>query len=45
MAIDYNKEYDTRGRVPEHLAILGRMAEDAKNYRAAAVAPGAPIST
>lgn len=38
MAIDYNKEYDTRGRVPDHLAILGRIAEDAKNYRAAAVA-------
>jgi len=40
MTIDYDKEYDTRGRVPEHLAILGRMAEDAKNYRAAAVAAG-----
>lgn len=40
MTIDYNKEYDTRGRVPDHLAILGRMAEDAKAYRAAAVAAG-----
>ena len=40
MTIDYDKEYDTRGRVPEHLAILGRMAEDARNYRAAAVAAG-----
>jgi arylformamidase len=40
MTIDYNTEYDTRGRVPDHLAILGRMAEDARNYRAAAVAAG-----
>lgn len=37
MAINYEAEYDNRARVPEHPAILGRMAEDAKNYRAAAV--------
>ncbi len=37
MAIDYEKEYDNRGRVPEHPQILARMAEDAARYRAQAV--------
>ena len=38
MAIDYDKEYDTRGRVPDAADILGRMAKDAATYRTQAVA-------
>ena len=38
MTVNYEVEYDNRGRVPEHPAILGRMAEDAKAYRASALA-------
>lgn len=34
MAVDYEVEYDNRGRVPEHMAILQRMAEQALRYRA-----------
>ena len=40
MKVDYEKEYDTRGRVPEFPAIMGRIAEDSKNYSAAATATG-----
>src|SRR5262245_12166320 len=38
MPVNYEVEYDNRGRVPEHPAILARMADDAKAYRAKAVA-------
>ncbi len=38
MAINYDQQYDTRGRVPDHTEILGRMAKDAAGYRARAVA-------
>ncbi|MGZ5835726.1 MAG: alpha/beta hydrolase [Xanthobacteraceae bacterium] len=38
MPVNYEVEYDNRGRVPEHPAILARMAEDAKAYRASALA-------
>ncbi len=34
MTIDYEIEYDNRGRVKDHPAILGRMADDAARYRA-----------
>lgn len=34
MPINYDAEYDTRGRVPEHPAILARMADAAARYRA-----------
>lgn len=40
MPIDYDAEYDNRARVPEHPAILARMAADAAAYRAGAVARG-----
>ena len=33
--IDYEKEYDNRGRVPEHEAIFAGMDRDAAAYRAA----------
>jgi arylformamidase len=36
MTIDYEKEYDNRGRVPEHPEIFARWARDAAAYRAAA---------
>jgi arylformamidase len=36
MAIDYEKEYDNRGRVPEHPQIFERWAREAADYRAAA---------
>ena len=36
MPIDYEKEYDNRGRVPEHPEIFARWARDAAAYRAAA---------
>ena len=36
MAIDYEKEYDNRGRVPEHPEIFARNERDAAAYRAAA---------
>jgi arylformamidase len=36
MAIDYEKEYDNRGRVPEHPGIFARNERDAAAYRAAA---------
>jgi arylformamidase len=35
-AIDYEKEYDNRGRVPEHPEIFERWAREAAAYRAAA---------
>ena len=35
-AIDYEKEYDNRGRVPEHPEIFARWASEAAAYRAAA---------
>ena len=35
MAIDYEKEYDNRGRVPEHPEIFARWESDAAAYRAA----------
>lgn len=35
MAIDYEAEYDNRGRVPEHLEIHARMDRNAAAYRAA----------
>jgi arylformamidase len=34
--IDYEKEYDNRGRVPEHPEIFARWAREAAAYRAAA---------
>jgi arylformamidase len=37
MAIDYEAEYDNRARVPEHPAILAKMAANAQAYRAQAV--------
>jgi arylformamidase len=35
MPIDYEKEYDNRGRVPEHPEIFARWAREAAAYRAA----------
>jgi arylformamidase len=35
MAIDYEAEYNNRGRVPEHPEILAKMDRDAAAYRAA----------
>ena len=35
MAIDYEKEYDNRGRIPEHPEIFARNERDAAAYRAA----------
>ena len=35
-AIDYEKEYDNRGRVPEHPEIFARWQREAEAYRAAA---------
>lgn len=40
MAIDYEAEYDNRGRVKDHPVVLARMAEHAARYRAAHVASG-----
>jgi arylformamidase len=40
-AIDYEKEYDNRARVPEHPEIFARWQREAKSYRAAS--PGAKI--
>jgi len=40
-AIDYEKEYDNRGRVPEHPEIFARWEAEAKAYRAAS--PGAKL--
>ncbi len=42
MAVDYEKEYDNRGRVPEHAEIFARNERDAAAYRAAAA--GAELS-
>lgn len=36
MAIDYEKEYDNRGRVPEHLEIFARWERETQAYRAKA---------
>jgi arylformamidase len=36
MTIDYEKEYDNRGRVPEHPEIFARNERDAAAYRASA---------
>lgn len=33
MSIDYEKEYDNRGRVPEHPEIFARWSKDAADYR------------
>jgi arylformamidase len=41
MTIDYEKEYDNRGRVPEHPQIFERWERDAAAYRAAS--PGAEL--
>jgi arylformamidase len=41
-SIDYEKEYDNRGRVPEHPEIFARWAREATGYRAAA--PGAEFA-
>jgi arylformamidase len=38
VTINYDKEYDTRGRVPDAADILGNMAKDAAAYRAQALA-------
>jgi arylformamidase len=40
-AVDYEKEYDNRGRVPEHPEIFARWEAEAKAYRAAS--PGAKL--
>src|SRR5438309_1957935 len=40
MAIDYDKEYDNFGRVPNAIELLGRMAEAAATYRTQAGANG-----
>ena len=40
MTINYEAEYDNRGRVPEHPQILGRAAQLAAEYRATAIARG-----
>ncbi len=45
MAIDYEKEYDNRGRVPEHPEIFARNERDAAAYRAAAPAPNSGSNT
>jgi arylformamidase len=37
-AIDYEKEYDNRARVPEHLQIFAGWARDAQAYRQTAMA-------
>jgi arylformamidase len=34
MAVDYEKEYDNRGRVPEHVEIFARNERDASAHRA-----------
>ncbi len=36
LAIDYEKEYDNRGRVPEHPEIFARWEREAAAYRTAA---------
>jgi len=36
MSIDYEKEYDNRGRIPEHPEIFTRWERETKNYRAVA---------
>ena len=36
MTVDYEKEYDNRGRVPEHPEIFARWIADGAAYRAAA---------
>jgi arylformamidase len=36
MTIDYEKEYDNRGRVPEHPEIFARWARESEAYRAEA---------
>ena len=36
MTIDYEKEYDNRGRVPEHPEIFARWARETEAYRTAA---------
>lgn len=38
--IDYDAEYDNRGRVPEHPGIMVRWAKDAAAFRAAMAAEG-----
>ncbi len=40
--LDYEKEYDNRGRVPEHPEIFTRWEKEAADYRASA--PGAELS-
>lgn len=43
-AIDYEKEYDNRARVPEHVEIFARWHKDAQDYRDASphAQPGLP---
>jgi len=36
MSINYEKEYDNRGRIPEHPEIFARWERETKNYRAVA---------
>jgi len=36
MSIDYETEYDNRGRIPEHPEIFARWERETKNYRAIA---------
>ncbi len=43
MSIDYEKEYDNRGRIPEHPEIFARWERETAAYRAAA--PGAELGT
>ncbi len=38
MAIDYDKEYNTRAYAPDHVEVLDRIARGAADYRAKAVA-------
>lgn len=40
MTIDFEAEYDNRGRVPEHPQILARAARQASEYRDAAIGRG-----
>jgi arylformamidase len=39
-AVDYEVEYDNRGRVPEYVKIFARWAREAENYRAETLKAG-----
>jgi len=43
-AIDYEKEYDNRGRIPEHPEIFARWASETAAYRAAAAGAALGLS-